>query len=797
MAANYVRTQPLASLQLKRHPFSSSGSILEISEATSSKIEVSDPTGNPGKPVTRFDLKTNRFVLLYTTAPDRSSCTIEINGDSPEWTVRYDFLDRSFAFEFQKYVTGYDPGQYEVTEKIQCDASIKKEGWRPGCDRYSGIGEIQLWVPFYGSSDENGTSTQWDTASAMSAATTSTVPAPRLVPQPHSTRSRSVFAFVNEGRSPLIMMFLRDMDSKTGAYTGKLTMLRLNLRKVHWTLGGTETMETLSFSQPPTNSHPHDNDKPFRAYRCSVPEGDTRKWDACAMARNLGSKGIEEITIMKLALKILRDQPPNSLPAGTHESLSRLGQLAQQLDELRKIIDTAQKTAQDIKVDIAKGRIPNQSLQAGAGLSSGASTHTLLSRRTSAASPSELSTNPSSSVQPLAQASGAHQSGTTSRTNPRRVPVGNHRPIPSFEGTSTLTSIPNSIRSPSSQAHHPHTGNPLSRHPSPYPASATPSTVRGSWIQPLGDIVTTAAYHPQAHDGIARSELPGTVVEEPISRLDENLDAASADSSDDEDAASFFNEFDDRVRRALHVDPSTRSAHAENTIRRLHTLPGELRALVYNFPAFTFEGLPERSDAGDTGSLASRSVTSSNPSGKLFRCPFNVANPQAHARGGCKGPGFPLSRLGDHLERRHLLHECPQCGKDCLNGEGLYRHQCNMEQTQRPTAAVPPGTSGKITLLKLWKIKEMLRPSRRGNIWDEQRWFQMWEELFPGVEQPEPYFGPRTEMEVSGFSRLEVVFDAMMEADGGGAVITKANTKLYLRAAMQAVEDGGLGRWLG
>ena len=32
----------------------------------------------------------------------------------------------------------------------------------------------------------------------------------------------------------------------------------------------------------------------------------------------------------------------------------------------------------------------------------------------------------------------------------------------------------------------------------------------------------------------------------------------------------------------------------------------------------------------------------------------------------------------------------------------------------------------------------MLKPSRKGKIWDEERWFQMWEELFPGVERPEP-----------------------------------------------------------
>jgi hypothetical protein len=44
-------------------------------------------------------------------------------------------------------------------------------------------------------------------------------------------------------------------------------------------------------------------------------------------------------------------------------------------------------------------------------------------------------------------------------------------------------------------------------------------------------------------------------------------------------------------------------------------------------------------------------------------------------------------------------------------------------------------------------------------------------------------------MERPDLRRLEIVFDAMVEADGGGMNVSKAKTKLYLRAAIQAVED--------
>jgi hypothetical protein len=50
-------------------------------------------------------------------------------------------------------------------------------------------------------------------------------------------------------------------------------------------------------------------------------------------------------------------------------------------------------------------------------------------------------------------------------------------------------------------------------------------------------------------------------------------------------------------------------------------------------------------------------------------------------------------------------------------------------------------------------------------------------------------------MEGRELRRVEAVFGAMVDADGAGALINKAKTKLYLWAAMQAVEDQGLERW--
>jgi hypothetical protein len=405
----------------------------------------------------------------------------------------------------------------------------------------------------------------------------------------------------------------------------------ISVRKVNWTLEQTGDMETLNFS------HPRHPDKAFQARRCSVPKEDIKKWDACAMARKAPgqSKGVEEITVVRLTLKIRR-VPPSP---GTPEPLSRLGHLAQQLDELRKIVNGALRTAQHIKRQIERGIPPSQSLASGTSV--GDSSHTLL-------------------LAQAAQTETASSIGTRNRFwNPMGELDGDYRSRPSLEGAHMPIEMESSTRSPSSLVHYSHIDKKspfsLSRLPSPSPGSAMNSSLRASSIQPLGAQLRAAAVHSPGNGRGEGPDVPRTLVEEPTARPHGHPSSVSAESSDDEDAAdSFFTTFDDRVRRALCAEPSISSA-AENTIRKLHTLPGELRALVYDFPTrFHFEGFPETADAGEGGSLASRSVTSSNStSGKLFRCPFNVANPQQHWRGDCKGPGFPLSRLG-YVESSYL-----------------------------------------------------------------------------------------------------------------------------------------------
>jgi hypothetical protein len=380
---------------------------------------------------------------------------------------------------------------------------------------------------------------------------------------------------------------------------------------VKWILGAEDDMQTLSFSGS------HGTDKSFPARRLSVRKEDMNKWDVCAMARKVKSKGtgIEEITVASLALKIKRDPVPDGAPA----PLSRLGKLEQRLEELKKtVLKDMLETAKQTEHQMQRAIIASQN--APSGIHSGQSSNT-------------LSSVPAATINAPIELGGDYEQFRPSAV---RVPAATEMEF-SIPSLSPPTNFPLEGRKPSS----------LSRRPSPFQSFTATPVLRLSLLQAqTAEAGSASAYSYTAYNRHAPPEVPSTLVEELTSQwVDKTLPVVPTqfDSSDDEDSA-IITDFDQRARRALHAEPSISSA-AESTIRALHSLPEELRALVYGFPGFTLEGGPEV-DASEVGSLASRSVTSSNTAGKLFRCPFNIANPQQYWKGGCAGPGYRISKLG-------------------------------------------------------------------------------------------------------------------------------------------------------
>jgi hypothetical protein len=103
----------------------------------------------------------------------------------------------------------------------------------------------------------------------------------------------------------------------------------------------------------------------------------------------------------------------------------------------------------------------------------------------------------------------------------------------------------------------------------------------------------------------------------------------------------------------------------------------------------------------------------------------------------CKGPRFRrISDVRQHLRRIHLEQaQCPDCHLVFRNaGEELAAHIRAKVCTPR---LMPPRT---ITT-ELWnKIRELRRQQANG---DEQRWYIIWDTLFPTLPRPSsPYFEP-------------------------------------------------------
>ncbi|KAM7218403.1 hypothetical protein V8F06_006167 [Rhypophila decipiens] len=297
----------------------------------------------------------------------------------------------------------------------------------------------------------------------------------------------------------------------------------------------------------------------------------------------------------------------------------------------------------------------------------------------------------------------------------------------------------------------------------------------------------------------------------------------SGNMSSIEDMSEVFIDLDTRIRRFMQHDPALGSA--DETIRRLHSLPGGPRALLYEFgsmPSFS-DGTPQR---------------------RRFRCPFDIVYPQNGVNTGCQGPGFyPLERLWNHLEKQHFSYDCYNCLVDFHDDAGIDKHitdGCPVKSTAL-AKRVPYG--------RLMRIEQILRGDYTksplpdpGSLSESElerlrekeeieRWNKMWDVLFPslapnhfadaqighgpvatprpsGKARPSPFISVPEISHDTNLARLEMLFAAMVEnspptsdaagrasTGAGNEMISKSNAKKYLRAAIQALVGEELDPW--
>ncbi|KAI8960106.1 hypothetical protein F5Y11DRAFT_331059 [Daldinia sp. FL1419] len=174
------------------------------------------------------------------------------------------------------------------------------------------------------------------------------------------------------------------------------------------------------------------------------------------------------------------------------------------------------------------------------------------------------------------------------------------------------------------------------------------------------------------------------------------------------------------------------------------------------------------SDDHDGRVLVDRHPSDRLSSHKRFACGYNIFDRATYSprntRGrtatrykSCAGPGFTsLNHYKRHLERVHTLHQCSRCGNVFEKPGELQNH---LLQNIRCDSLVfdPEGGMSQ----DIWdKVKDIFKKRRKtqGEPSDEERWFQAWDVLFPGVERPPTAYFEEPQIHSAYQSRVLEIF---------------------------------------
>jgi len=193
---------PLARLPLLPQP--TQGAVgdchLQVIRADERFLYVEAPRGHNTTTTYEYALKNARFIPIYpfersypSNAVTRWRVNVMQNAESSD-PVQHDFADRSAAFAFQRYITGYVPVGH--CGNTTCCATIRRSFLLPN-KMYAGVGEIQLWC-------------------RPEDMEPSTPVVQQLAPR------NNVRTYVNRDQSPLLVALLLDTEDET------YTMLKVN-----------------------------------------------------------------------------------------------------------------------------------------------------------------------------------------------------------------------------------------------------------------------------------------------------------------------------------------------------------------------------------------------------------------------------------------------------------------------------------------------------------------------------------------------------------------------------------------
>ncbi|KAI1451859.1 hypothetical protein F4805DRAFT_463366 [Annulohypoxylon moriforme] len=138
---------------------------------------------------------------------------------------------------------------------------------------------------------------------------------------------------------------------------------------------------------------------------------------------------------------------------------------------------------------------------------------------------------------------------------------------------------------------------------------------------------------------------------------------------------------------------------------------------------------------------AQECLESTNPTGekRLFACPFHKRNPARYstkAWKSCIGPGWEISRLKEHIYRRHFLacYRCDRCFGEFQSSSDLHCHSRSDPPCQKRDSDVDFDTIDETQ-------KAQIKKKPRG-VSDEQKWDEIYRTIFKldsTIKIPSPY----------------------------------------------------------
>ncbi len=160
---------------------------------------------------------------------------------------------------------------------------------------------------------------------------------------------------------------------------------------------------------------------------------------------------------------------------------------------------------------------------------------------------------------------------------------------------------------------------------------------------------------------------------------------------------------------------------------------------------------------GDSNGIDDRVLSddnSLNTKSRNLACPFYKRFPTQFTRCMFRNQLTSTSFVVQHLQRAHAHIRCPHCSRTFDEVAELDKH------ILQQTACRDAGSSRKILQgLSLLQLHQLRRRSPRG-LTEKQRWFHIWDTLFPGVGRPDSPYIDSPENEILRIARqsLERVY---------------------------------------